>query len=267
MSTVVRSSLCSVVVGALVVLAAHAQNNTVLFQDDFNVSGLSTSAWSVGSNFIGPRTQLGNTPTFGTDGDGTKYATLIFDTYNASYPGQYFKGTEILTRQSFDVNQGIIFEARVRCRKVMSGQVCSAFTYFYEDPLTDEIDFEFLTKQPTNTILATTWNDWDYRPDDYSNPLYYSSRQVTNNFNRAAWNTLEIVWLPGYIEWYVNGQCVRATTNAVPDSAMNFRLNFWAPGSGWTDAYNANLKPASKSRSNVRYYYDVDYARVTQLGP
>jgi beta-glucanase (GH16 family) len=259
MYSVIRSLTLAAFIGSL---AGFVNAETVIFQEDFNASTLDATKWGVGNNTIG-RTQLGNTPAL-TNQNGLTYATLRFDTYNAAYPGQYFKGSEIFTKQSFGLNQVLIFEARVRCRKVASGQVCSMFTYFYQDPLTDEIDFEFLTKQPANSVLTTTWNDWDYRLDNYVNPVFYNSQQVTGNFNRADWNILEMVWTPGSIEWYVNGNFVRASETAVPTSPMNLRLNFWAPASGWTAAYNAALKPASAKNKNVQYFYDVDYVKVKQ---
>jgi hypothetical protein len=43
------------------------------------------------------------------------------------------------------------------------------------------------------------------------------------------------------------------------------RLNFWAPASSWSDAYDASFKPARRSRDNVRYYYDIDWVEIRRL--
>ncbi len=252
---------------------AVAAAPVVLFRDDFNGTKLSSSDWFLGTWTLG-RTRLGNAPVMTG-----QYARLKFDTFNASNPGKSFRGTEIGTVKTFapSAGTGIEFEASVRVNAMASGIVTSFFTYTSRTTpagitYSDEIDFEFLSKQinsspaTSDPVLTTTWNDWDNNTPVYNDPLTYDSASVNvSPLNLAQFNTILIRWLPGKIEWFVNGQLVRATTKAVPDEPTSIRLNFWAPASGWTDAYSSQLGFAKNARQNKTYYYDVDYVEVRSI--
>ena len=252
---------------------ALAAAPVVLFRDDFNDTKLDSSKWFLGTWTLG-RTRLGNAPVMTG-----QYARLKFDTFNPSNPGKSFRGTEIGTTKVFERSPGtgIEFEASVRVNAMASGIVTSFFTYTSRTTpagitYSDEIDFEFLSKQinsspaTSDPVLTTTWNDWDNNAPVYNNIQTYDSASVNvSPLNLAQFNTILIRWLPGKIEWFMNGQLVRSTTNAVPDEPTNIRLNFWAPASGWTDAYSSQLGFAKNVRQNQTFYYDVDYVEVRSI--
>jgi hypothetical protein len=63
----------------------------------------------------------------------------------------------------------------------------------------------------------------------------------------------------------VDGTLVATQTQAQPDLAAPIRINFWAPASSWTDAYDASLKSEANRRKAKTWYYDVDWVEVRKL--
>ncbi len=253
-----------------VVVKPAANPPTVLFREDFNGTTLDPTKWSLGTWLLG-RTQLGNSPVV-TAG----MARLKFDTFNPANPGGSFLGTEIGTKAAFSCGTGIELEARVRVNSLPSGLVTSFFTYVWRETggirYSDEIDFEFLSKQinsstaTSDPVLTTTWSDWNNTTPVYTDPNHYNSQSVNiTGLNLTQFNTILIRWLPDRVEWRVNGQHIRTATTAVPDEATNVRLNFWAPVSSWSDGYSSKLVPARNGRQNKTYYYDVDYVEVRTI--
>ncbi|MFM7083671.1 MAG: glycoside hydrolase family 16 protein [Hyphomicrobium sp.] len=242
----------------------NASAQTQVFFDDFNGGSLNTKNWSIGTWNLG-RTKLGNTPVFGTEPN-TTYARLTFDTYQ-------FKGTEIYSVNSFARGNGLEIEARVRLNNLPSGLVTSLFTYTYDTSTatSDEIDIEILSKRVLQTfngdpVLFTTWNNWSEASPTYQDGTHHYSNEVLfPNFNVNGWHIYTIRWLPTGTEWLIDGQVVYSSSKALPEAPTPVRLNFWAPASSWTDAYDPNLKQVSRPKNNTRYYYDVDYVKVTQL--
>ena len=243
-----------------------APAQTVVLRDDFTGAALNTSLWNLGTWTLG-RTQLGNSPVVANG-----IARLTFDTYG-------FRGTEIWSKQTFSRGNGLDIEARVKLNNLPSGLVTSIFTYAYDTTkgLSDELDIEILSKQVNNTtggdpVLFTTWNDWNELNGVYQDGVHHwSFSQFFPNFDVNQWHTYVIRWLPASgstpprTEWIIDGARVASSEMAQPDQDTPVRLNFWAPNSGWTDAYNSKLSPARASKNNVRYYYDVDYVEVRRL--
>jgi beta-glucanase (GH16 family) len=240
--------------------ATQAVAQTVVFRDDFNGTSLNTSLWNLGTWTLG-RTQLGNSPVVGNG-----IGRLTFDTYK-------FRGTEIWSKTEFSRGNGLEIEARVKLNKLPSGLVTSLFTYSYDSQLavSDELDIEILTKQvnastTSDPVLFTTWNDWSESSPTYGDGIHHWSFSKTlAGFDVNTWHTYVIRWLPGSTEWVIDGTLIASSTKAQPDAKTPVRLNFWAPASGWTDAYSSGLKPTNKASANVRYYYDVDWVEVRQL--
>jgi beta-glucanase (GH16 family) len=251
------TGLAMVALAATLLTPARAQ--TVLLRDDFNGTTLDTTKWTLGTWMLG-RTKLGNTPVVSGG-----IARLPFDTFG-------LKGTEIGSKLQFGRGtNGVEIEARVKLNNLPSGLVTSLFTYAFANNVADEIDFEMLTKQVNLTtggdpILTTIWNDWNEASPTYGDGIHHwSVSNFVSGLNVNAWHTYTIRWLPDHTEWLLDGVPLYATNKAQPDAATNVRLNFWAPASSWTDAYDAALKPARRSRDNVRYFYDVDWVEVRQL--
>jgi len=218
------------------------------------------------------RAYLNKKPTLSSE-QGITYATLPLNTYNPSYPGKLLQGAEIYSLSTFAFpkkGRGLQFEVRVRVRTETRGLVAAFFTWNYRDrrtaTLTDEMDFEYLTNLPSNQVLLTTWNDWDYMKPVYNDGIHHSDAVVAvGGLNRNAWTTLQIRWLKDRTEWYVNGVLARSTTDAHANTAMHVHFNFWVPDADWTGAYDVALLPALTPDCNVSYLYDVDYARVSVI--
>lgn len=230
----------------------------VLFRDDFNAGELDASRWAVGNWKLG-RTQLGTVPVVAGG-----MAQLRFDTYRLT-------GTEIYTRDAFALGNGMEFEARVRMNYLPSGLVAAMFTYKSQNGLSDEIDIEVLSKQVNASVggaplLLTTWNDWDETNPTYGDGIHQSSRSVfVNQLDVNSFHTYTIRWLPGGTEWWLDGNLIARSTEAQPDLATPFRINFWAPAATWSTAYDASLKPAKNPRQNRSYYVDVDWVEIRAL--
>ena len=257
MSRLVSNRLVLGISLALVQVPAFAAG-TVVFRDDFNSGQLDATRWGVGTWKLG-RTQLGNVPVVSGG-----IAQLRFDTYR-------FTGSEIYTKANFARGNGVEFEARVRMNHLPSGLVTSSFTYNTLNTLSDELDIEFLSKQINLSsggapMLLTTWNNWDEAHPTYGDCIHHCSQSVfVNGLDVNAFHTYTIRWLPDHTEWWVDGVLKASSNQAQPDLATPFRINFWAPASSWTDAYDANLKPAPNKRQNKAYYYDVDWVEIRQL--
>ena len=95
-------------VAAAAAAAGQARAADLLF-DDFSAASLDTSKWSLGTWQLG-RTQLGFTPQL-TGG----MARLRHDTYNPSNPGGTFRGTEILSNNSFTRGSGNTLPLSTTC--------------------------------------------------------------------------------------------------------------------------------------------------------
>ena len=243
---------------ALLAPASAMAAGTIVLREDFNGNQLDAATWGVGTWKLG-RTQLGNVPVVAGG-----MAQLSFNTYR-------FTGSEIYTKTNFSLGNGVEFEARVRSNQLPSGLVTSLFTYNTQGSLSDELDIEFLSKQVNLStsgapMLMTTWNDWNEASPTYGDGIHHSSQsRLIPGLDVNAFHTYTIRWLPGRTEWLVDGLLVANSTQAQPDLATPLRLNFWAPASSWTDAYDSRLKPVANKRQGRVYYYDVDWVEVRQL--
>jgi beta-glucanase (GH16 family) len=249
-------------------MAVHPLFGAELFRDDFNQASLNTSAWGIGTWTLG-RTQLGFTPQL-TGG----MARLRLDTYNPTNPGGSFKGTEIWTNAQYSRGtNGLEMEARVRVNTEPDGLVTSFFTYAartqFSPPLADEIDFEHVSKTfnaaaaGSKPILLTTWNDYRTDGSNFGDPnVHNSASVVVGGLDLTQFNTYRIRWLGNRVEWYVNDKLVRTATQAVATDPQNVRLNFWAPGSDWPDAYSSAIAPTASAAANKTYLYDVDFVSI-----
>ncbi len=256
------SVLCGAVLAAAS-LGVQAADQ-VLLSDQFSGPALS-SHWDQG-NWVMARTQFGNPVSFGSE-SGTDFVRLKLDTYNPNQPGQSMLGTHLYTQQRFPLGTGLELKARVRAVNVSPGLVASAFFFEYDQVNggQDEIDIELLTSQPSNTVLATSFNDW-VASHGYSDPAHFSTELVSRaDFDNTGWNEYKIRWYADRVEWYLNDEMIRSITTPVPTTDLQVMANFWAPGAEWVEAYSAELTPVNKSSKNQSYAYDIDYIVLTQL--
>jgi beta-glucanase (GH16 family) len=274
-----------VVVGSLVLTLIIPARGDLILRDDFSAPALNMGNWAVGTWTLG-RTQLGNKPIIVPKTDTSPaYARLELDTFDpandqSKKPSEHLVcGTEIFSNKSFSVTPvGVRFEAKVRNESVLpAGLVTSFFTYMsYQTPaasFSDEIDFEFLSNRLNGAhlpILCSTWHDFMKDSTDFGNAKIYNSEYVTHAQTTAPadltkWTVYAIDWYPDHVEWRMDGQLVRTAKQAVPTKPMTIRLNFWAPRSDWSDAFNADIQPTADPAHGKKYFYDVSYVDVSTL--
>lgn len=245
------------------------------FLDDFNGASLDTNVnWNVVNGRTLARSQLINMPT-----TSNSVATLRFDTYNAGHPGTLMAGSEMYSKQLFARGTGLEFETRARMvGPIASGLVTAFFTYTDRIDtntghlVNDEIDFEFLSRQINNppqaggdSVVVTSWQNFDNDVPNGTPAHYQSANPHVAGLDLTQFNTFTIRWLPDRTEWLIDGVLIHSSTNALPDEPMPIRLNFWAPASSWSAAYDASLQPVSSSAANSSYFYQIDYVRVSSI--
>ena len=266
-----------------------------LLFDDFDSATLNPSVWDrYTSEQKLQRTRFGNNGTNLNEG-GTSFTRLTLDSYNPDASGEAFRGTEIFTKNSFTVGNGLEAEARLRGPNLPSGLIFAFFLIndryvdgegsFESRYRKDEIDFEFLTKQQEefggrNRLYTNVWHDWNEQlygydgnasaedtPDrDHDDLVYQPSSDP--NYDYAGWNTYKIRWFPDRTEFYVNGNLERTEREVKPDRAMQLHFNFWTPTPDFAQAFSNDLPgPVARASDSDRrtYQFDIDYVRVTAL--
>lgn len=260
---------------AFAALSPRLPAEEILLFDDFDGPALNASVWGLADWTIGDRTQFGNLPEFATESpdplNPTTFIRLLLDTYSPVQPGQRLFGTEIYSLQNFTNSGGVEYLARARLATDVPGLVAAFFTYNQRRQkgrwLSDEIDFEVLSKQASDKVLVTSWDDWGAPGSDYEDGVHHlGALLAVTGFDWRQWNTYAMRWYPDRVEWYVNEVRVRTHTAPVPDLAQPVRASLWAAGTTWPDAYDASLAPVGSAADNVSFAWDVDYIMVTRLG-
>ena len=266
-----------------------------LLADEFNSGSLDGKRWTVlGSTLNIQRTQMGNTPSFAQDSDGTRYMRVKLDSYLPTPSVRdgnslEFLGTEVGGTMRFARGNGVSFESRMRLSAPnQAGMVAAMFLYsekgiYGGTPplLLDEIDHELLTT-PLNSGSPYTWtniyNDFIlHQPGQGDGDSYVNNPTKTEGlpepiiatFNPSGWNTYRIEWKAGSVQWFINDTLIRTDTSArVPDDALGVRFNIWAasaPPTGWAAAFSDTLKAATSAADNKTYSLDVDWIHVKSL--
>jgi hypothetical protein len=248
-------------------LAASARAATrVLLRDDFDGSALDAAKWLVPT---GPGTFFGRTqvrppsvPLVVSGG----VIRLQLDTWNpsAQVPGDSFFGSEIDTLETFARGSGLEFEARLRLvGPLPRGLVGSLFSFVFLPPdRRDEIDFELLSNDLDAGLPRVLTNVFD--DDDFSQPGDKAFATLAG-LDLASFHSYTVRWLPDRVEWWIDGTRVRQELVTLPDDAMNVRLNFWAPDSFFSEAYDASLQPAANAQDNQVYFYEVDWVEIRRV--
>jgi hypothetical protein len=249
---------------ALALFFAVAADAEVLLRDDFDGSGLDATKWSVPTgpgSFFG-RTQIRPPSVPLTVAGGV--IRLQLDTYNPSalVPGDSFFGSEIDTLETFAVEGGLDFEARVRLVSPLpAGLVGALFSFVYlpASGARDEIDFELLSNDLVAARERVLTNVFEN--DDFSQPGDKAFADVAG-LDLDAFHVYRVRWLAGRVQWFVDGALVREEHDSVPDDPMNVRLNLWAPDSFFVEAYDASLQPVATPEENEVFFYEVDWVEI-----
>lgn len=259
--------------------------DTVLFEDDFSVSGPSGQPdsqkwvvnvpddwwWVQGRSFY-PSPVYHQTATFPqVVGGCCIFEHHSYNPYDLAQEHWTFLGGQIRSVEQFPATRAYRLEALVRCNAYPSGMVSSFFTYGYDGANSDEIDFEFVSKKnnedpdPTGDwVLTNTWNESEQSPAWVWVP----------GLDLTQWNHFRIYWEPGLrVDWtwvpdHNNTQfevILRTETNSLylPDEPMGVYSNVWAADSGWPDAYSDDLKAVSEQHLNEILTFGFDDVRVS----
>lgn len=237
----------------------------VLLFDDFDAVNLDYNVWNEGY-WHHARTQLGNPSSLEDDGQNT-YLSLKLDTYNPNEPGISLFGSNIYSLERFDVDTGLELESRFRTVNTSSGTIAALFLYDQDSQgLADEIDFELLSSQGRNSLLATSWNNWGDSQGTFNDGIHHSGSFLDiNGYDQSEWQTYTIRWFPDRVEWYVNGELVKQQDSPVPDISLAVHSNFWAADSNWQEAFGADLIAAADPVNNQRFFLDIDYIKVSRI--
>ncbi len=145
-----------------------------------------------------------------------------------------------------------VYEARMRT--AAGSGLNTAMFIFSGRPLTpvhDEIDFEFLGKAPANVQL-----------NYYVNATGGHETAPTLGFDASSgFHDYAFVWMPGRVEWYVDGRLVRsAVGEPQPSTAGQFFLSLWN-GSGTVDAWLGKF-----DAGKTPVLAEIDWVGFTKLG-
>ena len=139
-----------------------------------------------------------------------------------------------------------VYEVSMRSAKG-SGLNSNFFTYT-GDPVHDEIDFEFLGKNPKTVQV-----------NYFANNKNYGGVNINLGFDAsAAFHTYKFVWEPTRITWFVDGKQVFQTkvgAKNLPLHPQRFYMSLWSgskTANGWLGPFNYTA-PASAEYEWVRY--------------
>lgn len=247
-------------------LGAPGAAAELLLRDDFAGSWLDATRWRQpqGCGTYYGRTQI-RPPDFPLTSVGGALQ-LPLATFNPS--GLSFWGSEIVSKAELSPPEGggLSVAARVRIVAPASpGLDAALFLYRIRPPATacdespprDEIDFELLTNQiGTGRILTNV-----YAAEPIGGPGAPVD-PVVAGFDPREWHVLEIRWWADRVEWRVDGALVRSETDRVPEGPLAVRLNFWAPGADFAEAFASPPDPAPSADLDQTWSYEVDWLQV-----
>jgi beta-glucanase (GH16 family) len=119
-------------------------------------------------------------------------------------------GAEVMTKQTFGYGT---FEFTSRVVNVLSGSVTTGFLYASNS--TTEIDMEQVGNKP-DAVDCTNWHG----ESNFQDTQVYG-------YNQANSHDFKIVWQPGFVDWYVDGDLVVHHTQAVPSASAPFLFSAW----------------------------------------
>jgi beta-glucanase (GH16 family) len=163
---------------------------------------------------------------------------------------------------------GIEFAARVRSpverpRGIVTSLFGFGLTRGPSLAYKDEVDLEFLSNRYQRDVVPpeVLLNRYVDEPPGPGLPLFVAVPGV----ELTDFNVFRIRWFSDRIEWYVNDELVQSVFSHIPSDPMGVRLNIWAPGPEWPDAYSAELQPVASASESTNYVYEVDWVRVSEV--
>lgn len=113
-----------------------------------------------------------------------------------------------------------------------------------------EIDIEVLAKTVPEVWFVNHWTGGDLPPDQRRKALKVAGVDPT------VFHVYSVVWRPGILEWYVDGEKLMDSDRGVPTTPIHWTINAWVGGWGGTPT-DATPFPTS---------FEVDYIRMYRVG-
>lgn len=243
-TTLTRLPSCRAVLGALVVALSPAQAAapamTTSFFDPFDA--LDTKRWYVSNGWANGAHQG---CTWSRDALKVASGALTLRLYKAADKLRSHRCAELRTHARLGYGW---YEARIKTA-AGSGLNTAMFTYSGQ-PLTkvhDEIDFEFLGKDPTGVQM-----------NYYTNAKGgHESRGAVGGAASAGFNHYAFDWSPGRIRWFINGRLVRTADGAaLPTTSGQFFLSLWNAGPSvynWLGRFDPGAPPVNAQIDWIAY--------------
>jgi hypothetical protein len=230
-------------------------------RDDFSAGALDLSTWrlpeGLGSFYGRSQVRSPSDPPRTSDG----LLHLVVDTFNptALVPGDSFLSSEIVSRRTFTVGNGVIVRARVRVpEETPPGVVAALFFYGTDNQIRDEIDAELPSALMASGQFLTNFF--------VAAPFTSAGQPLSSSgISLGVFTELEIDWLPTNTAWKVDGRTVREMPTPSFGFPMAVHLNFWVPDPSFALAYRSELQPANNARDNRVYRFDIDFVEVKTL--
>jgi hypothetical protein len=249
-----------------------------IFEDDFSGPSLDLDKWDFHVVWLAP-TQMRDAAHAGAIVMTGDTVMLPLETHNptANEPGDSFYGTDITTKESFEIGDGICFEARIRLVDSLVSPLRRGYIgagFLFEDTAGatwDEIDApEILSNnaddvrnghESSRGVITNVFDDYPLNPDAPEFVLLPPKTSLTD------FTTYRTCVFPDRVEWYIFDENeiplpVRTETGVVPDAAMNVHFNIHVPSEDFGDAYDPDLQPVPTPGENETFYLEVDHVKV-----
>lgn len=154
---------------------------------------------------------------------------------------------------------------RVGMKTTEVNGTCGAFFFYFND--TEEIDFEFLSKQQqqdnngfVNLVIQSPASaKMGYV--DHSSPDFDEHSLAFSP--STGYNEYRFDWLPNRVDFYTNSKLLYSTTSNVPDVAGSIHLIHWSNGNaGWSGG--PPKEDAALTISYVKAYFNSSSSETTQ---
>ena len=194
------------------------------YTDSFTV--LDQSRWQVEDNVSWDNNYCSIENTNQWVSDGSLYLRFKTTDYANATNGRASTGAELRTNAYYTYGK---FKARIKAAS--GGGLDTGFFLYRPEAPWQEIDYEFLGSQPTNVHLNVFYNTGSGTDGSLA---AQSPQNVPLGFDFSAdFHDYEIVWGPGYIEWWVDGIRMGTDNTNIPDMPMRLYVNIWFPNPSW----------------------------------
>lgn len=207
---------CFLVLAGIPEIAAPEDSS--YFREDFSSKRLSVFRWGVPTFEI---FNIKGDPDMVSNRDGINYLRLGHSE-SKIYPSGF-----IYTKERFSYGS---YSARIKVSDmpgaVASFFACNEIAKIFTDGTHDEIDFEFITAEPSS-VLMTTWYVATGMEGDSQTPTHNSFLWKDPSFDIREWHTYRFDWHPDKVEFYIDGVKRWTSRRAIPKRELQIALNIY----------------------------------------